>query len=424
MYSQRGTTAAGLLIRGRTRQAVRKYTARAAAGATAFGIASGGVSVMKRRGSTVSRAGKKARITKKSFTRRRFIRKRITKRRSYRKGTRGGPKLTRVNVPGEYSREFVKRGRKLSSAAMALKVVQAGMQRIVFSFKRFRDTVGWSGDFGAYPNSYDVNAGIYATPVYLYNLTAIMNGSAAPTPFWRLQHDSSNNFYFTAQNGQSIIGVDNAGLQAKSFGGNAIPRVNRAVFDWARMRFNLYGAKNRPLEVRVRLIKFDDDGMLPENRGPSVAGVNSVDLNNYWLNYLKPLISNPIATAGQVPARGMAKILSTRVYTFQPTVNVVNDPDSAIRTVDWFMRLGKIVDFTGQGSTSFTVTKEWQNATRQENSFGVLSNQSVPPKPRDNMYVLIDAQYKVAAGVPPTASDTCASFDMNIETGWRFVEGN
>lgn len=411
-YSGVGARAAGY---GRlaARQARGWKTAKRV-GLSALGAAATLVGMKRAAAYAGGRSAKRSRGVKKSTGRYRRLRIRRPTR-----SRRTGRKLVSITPTTEYTREKVKTGRRPGD--LAARILNAGIRRQVTSFKGFRDTVGFSGDLGQYILSCDTGTTSQPMPVYIYNLTATINSGAAPSPMLRLIGNNTSSFYWTLQNGQSSGGGSSTLLQTKWRYGNTAPTFTRAVHDWSRIRLNLYGAKNRPIAVRVRLVQCLDDQCQPEQI--QSGGVSVANNNNFWLNYLKPLMSNPIAANNAVPEKKCFKILETRVYNFQPTLTIENDTDAAIRTVDWFYRSGKIVDFQQGGGLTYSVGN-LMDPTKNDLQPPTAYVSTRPPNVKQNIYVLIDGQVKNGQGVAPTDANVNASFDLNIETCYKYLEAN
>jgi len=342
-----------------------------------------------------------------------------------------GPAKGSANKPRmagkQYARSKVKQGRRLPKRRLGEIVVGQNMQSNVFFYKSL-DT-DFDGDQGRNVLSKvtaAANAAVY-WPVYMYNLTAIGQGTVAVTPFWRMYSTNTNSVRWISRNGQDALGISNNSLQSRNIGGIGGGVISeKSYLDWARMRFTLYGAKNRPMTIRIRIVKILDESLQPENAAQTLATPNENQKNAAWFSYMKSLVAHPIAGGSTVVLNKNLQIISTKTYTFNPSNTTDSDPDPEHRTVDWFKRLGMRIDYRGTTQAiNYLSNGSIVDGGVQATDANQTAISGYPSKAKDNLYVLIDCNNYGAtpivvgadgqAGSPDVASADAASFDMHFE---------
>lgn len=270
-------------------------------------------------------------------------------------------------------------------------------------------------------------------PVYLFNLTAIPQATTNVQPFFRLSSTGTANMLWVTRNGQDNGGVTSANLMPRTIGGaGAGVTQEKSLLDWARIRLMLYGAKARPMAIRVRLVRLLDDALLPENSGTLVTN-EQLQKNAFWYSYLKSLVAHPIS-GGSTPVMNKAmKVEWSKTYKIQPINTTDNDPDPSHVQVDLFRRLGLRLDYKGQmQSITYFTNGSVIDAGTTATDFGTSHINTRPAKARDNLYLLIDCNAygatQVVAGNAGQAGDAevsstdAGSFDAFIEVAHKTLD--
>lgn len=340
-----------------------------------------------------------------------------------------------VRGSGQWDRLAFSGGRRLPSRAKNQRVLAAGINRIVYAFKGLSgDSAngGWSGDAGFYYLSFLRSTDSLTTqyPVYIQNLTAVVNDGTTPQPFMRLQGTVSNvtssiKYEWGTRNGQNSTGGASGNLLTLESPGTSVTTTQvgaKGYLDWVSIKANIYGATARPTEVRLSLVTFADDDMLPENNLPGSTAHNKHNL--FWSAVTKRLIGNPIADSNAPAARAMKVIWSTTVR-LQPGQTTDQDQDPDTRTLSIFRRLNKTLNYRGDigGSASLgQLVDPGQSVTHtNSDSFG-----NYPAKARDNVYLLITAvnhspQQNATSDAATTTAGN-ASFDLYTRIGFKTLD--
>jgi hypothetical protein len=360
-----------------------------------------------------------------------------------------------------------KAGKKLRTSAMVDKLVRASLNTVRF---RFSNVTEWSSAttpngvlYLHNGNSGTLNVDLNNMPVVLFSLfgvnqsaqsdptNAIANAEFDPAfplrrlvhrPGWQLMFDSATNAWRWRR--LNCVPASGAGTSNRlqledtsatsTLTGNLVtsavtkPLGRKAMCLWTRLRLCFYGKKNDPTRIRIRMIKFTDQEMCPENYNYDSATTLNVysaasntlnekaDVNEFWREYVKPLINNPLS--GQIRTQTDRKMIVLKEHTFSldPTVSISNDTDGHKRVVDLFQRWGKVCDFSAPNYQAFT-----EATLDGENIFPVSSigYQAQLSKPEDNIYYLIDSYQPVKIDEGAAVDSTLtASMDYNLQTCW------
>ena len=266
--------------------------------------------------------------------------------------------------------------------------------------------------------------------MYLLNLTSVVNDGVTPTPFYRLVAKTSSigspfQFVWSQRSGQNNNGGGSPNLLTLESPGTSVTTTQpgaKSFLDWVRIRANLYGATSRPARIRVAIVRFSDDEMLPERNVEAVQPSNKHSL--YWSGITKRLISNPIAT-GNNPAHGAMRTVWSTTVDIDPTSTTESDPDPHMRTIDVFRRIGAVLNYrgdTGAAATMGQLMDPGQSA--QHSNSDAFSN--YPSKARDNLYLVITGvNFSPQSGTVTdnaTTNSTNSSFDLNVHMCHRVLD--
>jgi len=308
------------------------------------------------------------------------------------------------------------------------KIVQSNIERLIYFYKGM--DANFDGAFGYFPMDRLLVSSTYNTPFYLFNLTACTNSGYNTSPFYRLFINSLNDSYnWMPQTGQNGAGSSDSLLQVRDSTNTAALSGpgGKSYLDWARIRLNVYGQSNRPTRFLARIVTFKDDNVRPEQH---FTTRNDEINNQFWGQQLKPNISNPIAMTDQVN-KNLMTVLASKEVVINPKLTTDVDTDPDIRTIDWFYRMNKTLDYTGGwrnelplgtsvagiAETAITVTDASINlANPNGTNFG-----NRPKLGKDNVYLLLSAVNYTHSPVTVDAT-TCPSFDMAIETCHKIMD--
>lgn len=267
-------------------------------------------------------------------------------------------------------------------------------------------------------------SGICSWPVYAFNLTSIQQGNITTQPFYRLLSNNTGQFYWVNQDGADNSNVASPNLQVKqsvniSSAGLYVPK---GILDWVRLRFIFYCPTTRPIKYRVRIVKMMDDDIAPDEHTAPLA---NFELNNWGMSYVKPLTANPISSLGRFSER--VKVVAQRTFTLEPGQTDDKDTNPSRRVVDWFSRLGRLVNFYQTRDNPSVTGDQVVNGAVVYPVTGSGNVMAKPASVRERLYVLIDAgayeQFGSGIGNEATFSSAVhGSFDMNIELGYKVTD--
>lgn len=326
-------------------------------------------------------------------------------------------------------------GRRIPARVKNQRILKSGIQTIRYQFKGLSGdptTGAFSGDSGFYwlSNLRSSDGYTHIFPVYVLNLTSVVNDGVTPAPFYRLVGKTSAigtplMFSWSQRSGQNSNGGSTGSLLTIEGPGTSATTTQpgaKSFLDWVRIRANIYGATSRPARVRLAIVRFADDEMLPERNVESVQASNKHSL--YWSGITKRLISNPIAT-GNNPAHGAMRTVWSTVVDVDPTSTTESDPDPHMRTVDIFRRIGAVLNYRGDTGAAATIGQLIDPAQGVQHSnsdtFG-----NYPAKARDNLYLLITGvNFAPQSGTVTdnaTTNNTNSSFDLNVHMCHRVLD--
>jgi len=313
--------------------------------------------------------------------------------------------------------------RRVSNRAVVTRAVSAGVTPYTLFWKNL------SNEFDRSRGTLDLGrqraSPVDSWPVYCFNLTTIVQGTNQPAPMYRLLSDNlTGRYYWSAQDGILSSGSFSPFLNVR----NSVNVTSsgilspKAVLDWARIRMILYCPATRPVKYRVRIVQFYDDEVVPEFQTANGTPLNpNVDLSVWAANYLKPIVGNPISSSGMKSQR--IKILHSRTFTLEPGQTDDKDTNPGRRIVDWFLKLGRVVNFYNRRSITTTNPVSGQESVVTTGTNNLVNT---PVVARQRVYCLIDAGAYERFGKPAAPNEFDAnihgSFDCNFELGYKVTD--
>lgn len=345
-----------------------------------------------------------------------------------------GARVGTAHVQGQYKKKVIKdRSAPIPRRKLGEIVVRQNMITNVFNYKALDTDFDGNQGYNVLSKVNPSGTGNLITywPVYAYNLTTIVQGGTGPSPFYRLYSTNINQMKWVQRNGLDAAGLSNNALQLRTVGGvGAGVAQEKSFLDWVRIRATLYGAKNRPMTIRMRLVRFLDESAAPEQ---TLSTTEQTQGNAFWYAYIKSLVAHPISGGSSPVLNKNLKVLASKTFQFQPSNSTDLDTDPQHKTIDWFRRMALRLSYAGgqQSSTAFSNTSV-VNAGIQSQDAGLTHLGTRPSKVQDNVYLLIDCNAygptptvggaDGQAGSPDVTSDDAASFDINIEQGHKSLD--
>lgn len=193
-------------------------------------------------------------------------------------------------------------------------------------------------------------------PCYMYDLTGVINTTPASGV---IGQQALSRMY--VQNTTGYVGWEpyqhllsdgstsstTVSLESASTSSTAVNYPHQKSFlKWHDVRMNLWGAKTKAVKWVVQVVKLTDEAMDPWTPKPSPGSGNSDgEYQAFWQSMVKPYAYNPIAVVNPLMNRKI-KVLRTYSTIIQPTSSFENDADPHVKTLRWFMRWDRTVDYS------------------------------------------------------------------------------
>lgn len=249
-------------------------------------------------------------------------------------------------------------------------------------------------------------------PCYSYDLTSIVNSDGTnpilPAPLSQM-YSIAGNVGFDPQLGLLQDGVNTTyNLQIERAPGSALSvnaPHNKSLMRWASVQANFWGCKNRATRFLVQLVRFTEDDVIPHHE----TGANA-NRSALFQSIIKPFCFNPIATAGSTQRKYM-KVLRSEEFILQPTSTTETDQDPHVKTMRWYIKLNRLLDYATKGTylsnnadlidqADYIVNTGTQNDTK--------------PKNKSRIFLMVYSTNYVADETQ-TNADT-PSFDLSVRT--------
>lgn len=259
-------------------------------------------------------------------------------------------KTLRKNVSsdvGGYSQHTIKNrktylSKKISLVKQLGRNARASEEKIVYRWNGVKEF----NDHGYYWLNNYISGDRRYMPCYSFDLTSCINsdGTSAivPQPMSQL-YSIAGQVGFEAQNNLASDGVTvTPNLQLERAPGSSLSIVaphNHSIMKWMSLKLNLWGCKNRSTRFLIQLVSFKDDNLLPHH----ITGAND-NRSALFQSIIKPFTFNPVSTTGS-QLRKYMKVLRSETFIIQPTSTTETDQDPHIKTLNWFIRLNRLVDY-------------------------------------------------------------------------------
>lgn len=248
-------------------------------------------------------------------------------------------------------------------------------------------------------------------PIHFVDLTACPNMAANGTPavpalYWgRLirTNETDNATVTFSQNGTDLplqlVGAPDAVSDMNSYPGG------KDTLMWSEIKMNLYGATQSPLQYKVMFVQFKKGWLCPNQA--NVGTVAEVaERVAFWDSFLGTLSYNPILVQNSKHLKDL-KILKQDTFRLAPKLSTDLDTAPNIKTVSYFERWNRDVDYSWQDMDSVQLVQTVNNATTTQIDLGEITATADPLK---RIYMLITCEsYNTARAQPATG----ASFAKN-----------
>lgn len=344
-------------------------------------------------------------------------------------GTQTIVKRKRDKDSGGYTQwDTFKRKDKLSVDMSLVKqmkrILKSNEEKLIFR---------WNGvksfdDHGYYWLRNNTINGVRYMPLYFYDLTSCVNstqqGVGVPTilhsePLTRCYVNSAGSVYFehdVCYKADGSTTTSELQIERGSYGGgvdgtglNHILPHNKDILKWVSIKMNCWGAKARSTKFTVSIVRFKDEVLQPT---PFLAP--NEKRTGLFQSILKPISFNPVSTTGS-DMRKFLKVLRTETFIIQPTSTTESDQDPHVRTLKWFCRFNRLIDYV-QRENSLN-TKE-DVADQADYAINIGNQNAAYANATKRLYLMISATNYGKDGeddTSPTNVET-PSFDLSVRT--------
>lgn len=303
------------------------------------------------------------------------------------------------------------------------RILKSNEEKLIFRWngvKSFDD----NGFYWLYNNT--INGNRYL-PMYFFDLTSCVNATLQtgtvptiiyPQPLTRMYAvPATGAILFDNATGVKADGVttsDDLQIERGSYGAgsagtdlnNILPH-NKDILKWISIKLNCWGAKARSTKFTVSIVRFKDDNLQPT---PFISA--NEKRTGFFQSLAKPISFNPVSTTGS-DMRKYFKVLRSETFMIQPTSTTETDQDPHVRTLKWFCRFNRLIDYVQREQSLPTAGDVADQADYAQN---IGSQNASYTESTKRLYLMISATNFGKDGVDnatPTNTDT-PSFDLSV----------
>jgi len=328
-------------------------------------------------------------------------------------------KSNRTGGQWSSSSASVNLSKPMTTSQKVAKLVNANKQKVIFRWNAIRpygDGRGyyWLSNIEGTPLTRNL-------PLHTFDITSCINVSSTSSTIRRAQPACfmyqdipSGDINFINTSGTRADGTTtdvNLQMEYSSAGGDAsvsspndafaLP-LSKDLLKWVSIKLNCYGTKNQATKYSIMLVRFTDRDLVPHSSISANAKRTSL-----FQSMIKTLTYNPIAVTQTHFSKRMV-VLKKESFVIQDQTSDSLDTDPHNRTINWFVRLNKICNYSERAQTLATAD------TNDEADFvvnvGQQNNEYVQPTSR--VFLLVMASNYGKDETETTA--TTPSFDVVI----------
>lgn len=317
---------------------------------------------------------------------------------------------TAVGGYNQWSRRKVVTGRRVKPAVMDRRLVRANRE---YSIQGHRNLKNFD-DYGAVPINSSGTGDFKRTPVHCYSLNSqIIDGDITPCARYLGFNDLSNGWYW-----QEFPGMDKDGalvsipLQMRK-SSPCVSNQQRQYHEYTTIKMNLWGAKAKAIRYQIDLIQPLSDEVNPYHW--AAGTVMGTAAGQAWEEMVKQYTFNPIAKMDHYLKRNFRTIKSIS-FIIEPTSTTESDADPHVKTLEWFIRRNKLVNFDKATTTPVAVQLQDGNQlkTAAEYTANLATSISKHPRDREQLLLLVRAS---DYGAPADFSNVVhGSYDIDFAT--------
>ena len=271
----------------------------------------------------------------------------------------------------------------MTAAVLDRRLVRANRDFEILGFrqlKRFDDN-------GAVPIHSSTNENFHHTPVHAY----LLNGQVCDEVFnpGRLLYfnDANNTWNWTVLQGLDSTGGNTPAIQIIKRSDAVLNEQPRRYHEYSHLKLNLWGAKSKAVRYQIDVIQPKSDEVNPYHWAIDTP-MNTVAAQA-WEEQVKQYTFNPISKLDHY-IKSNFRIIKSMTVMISPTSTTESDADPHVKTIDWFMRVNKMVQYdkvtrNGFGDYTLQDAAELKNA----NNFTTRIQKDCGEMPRDTQAMIL-----------------------------------
>jgi hypothetical protein len=309
-------------------------------------------------------------------------------------------------------------GKRRRSMKFTVRKLNKQMEKAIWRFQRIRPFDN-HGTLACGQNTFN-NKVHY--PLYVFDLTCINNygQSVVHLPKVGLRFAQTGAFdNVTEPVWETVIGdapngqLGNQGWHAEKMPtSSAIENqaAGASFLRWIDLRLNCWGCQSRPTKFTIQIIKIKEEDYDPwkfvnANINTDLSTFQARQKHmSFWSSQVKSYAYNPIASIGTSDLQKGFKVVKNVSFTIDPTMSTESDPDPHVKTIKWFMKLNKYLNYKTHQENNSAINYE-----------SVYSNQYISDSGQSNN-CYVGTRYKTilvvkALAVSPTNFEVSDTID-------------
>lgn len=322
---------------------------------------------------------------------------------------------------GQYSKVSKKTGINRKKGYIAKVLTKEELKCRVLQVKGLRPFDGVNGYCWLNYREEVTGKAQYLAPLYIVDLLAKATGN---TVVYQMRQNAGNVSWKTVS-GQdntsgSLLSTWNTKHQSLDFP-DLVNNSEKLHYGKVNVALNLYGQKNRPVDITVQLVQFEDDQVAPHD-DYYVTNSNKEDHDIFWGEQLKTMVANPIAK-DNVSFKHKMKVLKSKTVHIDAAGTTDADNDPHVVTLNWKHGVHKTISHIRRRTNEDTAADLANETVVNPDTLWKMNG----PLVKDRVYLIIKAN--VYSMIPTSVADAginntyCPSFDYNIHVSQYATHG-
>lgn len=310
----------------------------------------------------------------------------------------------------QWSRLKRSTGRRVRSATLDKRLVRANREYAILGFRQLKAF----DDFGAVPIHSKTVGDVAYVPIHCYLLNG-QNSYNNVTPGRQLWYDDvTKQWKWALLAGLNPAGSASNYLQTIYQSGNSNSRMSRRYHEYSHVKMNVWGAKNKATRWTIEIVQPLSDEVNPFHWQTSTPMGSAAA--QAWEELVKQYTYNPIAKIDHYIKRNF-RVVKSMSFIISPTMTTEADVDPHVKTIDWFMRVNKLVNFdkaTVNNSSGYVIP----DADNLKNVLNPELGISEPASdiPRDKQCMLLLVRCSDYSAPVAFTNELHGSYDIDFRT--------